>query len=415
MEIRGGVGRPLAQRRQRAVLAVDERRELRVGENQREVLRYLRLAHRAHRGLDVVGQRRVAVGGEAVRIQFHFARRRGEAARRAVLFVGVFFIARRNLDGDAAGRVLELIERDAARRELVGVARVDVAAPEFIADAEALGELEDDPRIRFTLPKRRHDLGPILYMQFASAPVLEAVPQRRHFEEGRRGEHVVAERRGRRHEKLRCDGEFQRAEGFPAEARVRAGHDGVRAEVEQGFYRIRPAFENRVVDVVRRAVPRARRRAERLALATDSLRGHLLRQKLPAFHAVHLGFGEDHVAAGTVDVADQRVERRDRAARLRRVGGLADAVPHIHAGRPVVRENLRGLPRLFRRNSRDRRRPVGAELRGNARERRQRRLAWNLARDAANYLLAEEQWPRAIVFRRRGGGIVDHGPVGYLV
>src|SRR5262249_39080599 len=195
----------------------------------------------------------------------------------------------------------------------------------------------------------------------------------------------------------------------------RAGHDGVRAEVEQGFYRIRPAFENRVVDVVRRAVPRARRRAERLALATDSLRGHLPRQKLPAFHAVHLGFGEDHVAAGTVDVADQRVERRDRAARLRRVGVLADAVPHIHADRPVVRENLRGLPRLFRRNSRDRRRPVGAELRGNARERRQRRLAWNLARDAANYLLAEEQWPRAIVFRRRGGGIVDNGPVGYLV
>src|SRR5581483_4943319 len=107
----------------------------------------------------VVGQRRVAVGGEAVRIDFDLSGRRGEAARRAaVFFLGIFLVARRYIDRDASRRVLQLLERDAARRQLVGIARVDVAAPEFIADAEALGELEDDPGVRSPLTQRRHDL-----------------------------------------------------------------------------------------------------------------------------------------------------------------------------------------------------------------------------------------------------------------
>ncbi len=192
--------------------------------------------------------------------------------------------------------------------------------------------------------------GAILQVSLAPRPVLEGGREIRHFKKARRRQNVIAKLRRRRHEEISRDAEFERLHRLAAAPRIGVGQDRVRAEIEQRFDRIGLLFEDSVENIVRGAIPRLGGRAERLALAADADRIGFFRQKLLAAHVVHRDLGKIDVAALAVKVADQGVERCDGAAGLGRVGVLTEAVPHVHADRPVVRQQERGLPDFLRRN-----------------------------------------------------------------
>ena len=98
-----------------------EQRRLRAGQDQREARRQVGPRHRADRRLLEIGQRRVAVVEEGLRIELDLARRRGEAARRAVrVRLGMFGVAGLQRQPHAAGRGAQLLQRDAGRARAGG-------------------------------------------------------------------------------------------------------------------------------------------------------------------------------------------------------------------------------------------------------------------------------------------------------
>src|SRR5262249_1971364 len=166
----------------------------------------------------------------------------------------------------------------------------------------------------------------------------------RHFQKARGGEHVVAKLCGGRHEQIRCNRELEARKRFGAALGIGGGHQGVGAEVQKSFNGIGSLFEDRSKNIVGCAIARLRRWAERFFLPADAQRRHFLGQKFFAAYVVYGNFREGDVAARAVDVAKQRIKRRNRAAGLRGVGMLAETVPHVHTYGPVVRQQQRGLP-----------------------------------------------------------------------
>ena len=123
---------------------------------------------------------------------------------------------------------------------------------------------------------------------------------------------------------------------------------GLQPKVEKRFDRIGLFVEDRGEDIVGGAV--ARRAGGPSGFFSRPMRNaaaSLGKNSLPSTLLVG-DFGKSHVAALAVEVAEQRVERCDGAAGLGRVGVLAEAVPHVHADRPVVRQQQRGLPDFAR-------------------------------------------------------------------
>ena len=138
--------------------------------------------------------------------------------------------------------------------------------------------------------------------------MLEPGREIRHLEKARSGQYVVTKLRRRRHEKIGGDAEIQRLHRFATAARIGVGHDRVRAEVQKRFDGIRPLVENSGEDIVRRAVARLGRWAEGLEFAANALSGGLLGEKFLAVHFVYRDDRKNYVAAGAVEIADERVE-----------------------------------------------------------------------------------------------------------
>src|SRR6185437_13792172 len=95
MNIGRRIGRGFPQARKAAQLAVNERCELRVGENERILLGNFGPADRAYERLDVFRQRWETVRRERMRIDLDFLVRRIESTGTAILFGGVLPESRR--------------------------------------------------------------------------------------------------------------------------------------------------------------------------------------------------------------------------------------------------------------------------------------------------------------------------------
>ena len=83
--------------------------------------------------------------------------RRAEPARHAAVRLGVLAVARLQRHAHAGRVRAQLLERDAARGELVAAGGVDVAVPEVLAQAEAAREREDDLEVGARLAAWRHE------------------------------------------------------------------------------------------------------------------------------------------------------------------------------------------------------------------------------------------------------------------
>src|ERR671924_138624 len=90
----------------------------------------------------------------------------------------------------------------------------------------------------------------ILQVSFSRRPMFEGSREIRHLEKTGGRQHVVAQFRRRSHKELSCDREIYGAEGRTRPARVTRGHDGIRAGIEDGLYRIGMFLEHGRKDVV---------------------------------------------------------------------------------------------------------------------------------------------------------------------
>src|SRR5205814_4328553 len=132
--------------------------------------------------------------------------------------------------------------------------------------------------------------------------------------------------------------------------------------------RIGCSFDNSGEDIVSRAVSGLRRRTERFSLASDSDRRGLFWQKLLPAYVTNRHFREIDVAALPVEIAEKRIESCNRPAGLRCIRVLAEAVPHEHADRAVVRQQKRRLPDFLGGDAGNFFRTLGRKTRGNRAE-----------------------------------------------
>jgi hypothetical protein len=130
------VGHAAAHAGHVTVLGLAEPQGLRAGEDQGEALREVGPGSGARARFLELGQRRVPVIDQHLRVELDLARGRAEPAGGAAVQLGVLAVARRKRHTDARRFGAELLERDAARRELVAERRLDVTVPEMLADAD---------------------------------------------------------------------------------------------------------------------------------------------------------------------------------------------------------------------------------------------------------------------------------------
>ena len=93
MEFHLWVGHEAPQAGQGAVLTMAKLRQLGTGEDERILYRQGELCHRSHNGLDVLGERRIAMVQQARCAGIQLSGRRGKAAGSTVVLVSIFAIA----------------------------------------------------------------------------------------------------------------------------------------------------------------------------------------------------------------------------------------------------------------------------------------------------------------------------------
>src|SRR4030095_17013468 len=130
-----------AKARERAMLALAELRGLGAGQDQRITLGQVGPREGTDQRLLVLRQRRVAVLEERLGVQLDLPCGRREAARYAVLLLGVLAIACLERHPHPARVFPERVERHAGGVELVAVRRLHVAVPEVSAEAEPGGQV----------------------------------------------------------------------------------------------------------------------------------------------------------------------------------------------------------------------------------------------------------------------------------
>ena len=110
---------------------------------------------------------------------------------------GVLCVGRRQWHLDAGGLGLQLVERQAARRQLLAVGGLDVTIPEVLEKTEVLRQAEDNLGVRARLANRRHHGVAILHQGLCTHADLEAEPHRLALEARGYRQHDVGERRRR--------------------------------------------------------------------------------------------------------------------------------------------------------------------------------------------------------------------------
>ena len=143
--------------------------------------------------------------------------------------------------------------------------------------------------------------------------------------------------------------EVERLQRRLAARGVGVAHQDVGAEAHQALDGIGPALEDRAVEVVA-GDPALLLGPEGAARAAHRLRELRGRQHVAAADVVGGNGLEQHVAARRIEAAAQRVEERDGARGLARVGVLADAGPAIRRDRVRLAQQLRGCAKLLRRH-----------------------------------------------------------------
>ncbi len=196
---------------------------------------------------------------EGRRIDLDLARRGLESPRvPAAIGLGVFAVTGREPDLHAPRSRLQVVERHSRRAELMAIGRLDVAAPEGIAETETAREVEHDFRIRAASPGRNDRL-PELNPRLRFGADFEADLQC-----------LVLERRGGRqddvrqlgrgiHEQVGMRVEFQRCQGLASPANLGVRQEKVGPEAEQAANRIGLLFEDGAIEVTAGDVVPARR------------------------------------------------------------------------------------------------------------------------------------------------------------
>src|SRR5215217_5589606 len=137
------------QARYRTVLAFAKQRVLNARQYQRIASREVWPRHRPDERLLEFGQRLVSVVAERLGIKLHLARGRIEITRNSGrTSLRVLAIIGLQRHPDPPGCLAQRLEGDPGWSELVAVRRVDVPAPEVLAQAETGGEPNDDLGIR---------------------------------------------------------------------------------------------------------------------------------------------------------------------------------------------------------------------------------------------------------------------------
>ena len=134
---------------------------------------------------------------------------------------------------DTRGGGAELFERDAARRELVLPAGVDVSVEELLAESEPGGEVEDDLDVRAGLTHGRHQRGAQLHQGLRLLRDLEADLQSLGLEGTGHRQHDVGLLGRRAHEEVEVDLEVECLQCVSAAGAVAVGHQQVRPEAHQ--------------------------------------------------------------------------------------------------------------------------------------------------------------------------------------
>jgi hypothetical protein len=149
------------------------------------------------------------------------------------------------------GEQPQFLEAQAARREQLAIARLDIAVPEHVAQAEPGGQGEDDIDVRAPFVPRRDDGLAELDVGHRIQRVAVTDLEGRRFHPARGGEQDVGESaRGRVHE-LDLGKELEGLERAGAAKRVAIGQKHVGPERDQGADGIGLAVEDRAVEVVR--------------------------------------------------------------------------------------------------------------------------------------------------------------------
>src|SRR5262249_19835810 len=107
----------------------------------------------------------------------------------------------------------ELIERDAARAELLAIRVVDIAVPEVLATSKALSQGENEIRVRPRLAPWRNDARAQLHERLRLGADLEADLEGLALEGGRDRQHDLGRCGGRRHEQVGVRIEVQCGKG----------------------------------------------------------------------------------------------------------------------------------------------------------------------------------------------------------
>src|SRR5450432_3520131 len=156
----------LAQTRQRTMLALTKQAGLGARQDQRIASSQVGARNRADWRFDKVRQGRITVVEKGLGPEFHFPRRRREAAWISLVVLrGMLDVTRLQGFPQSAGFGSKLIQGDTTRPELLAISSVDVAVPELLAKAKARGEAENEIGVRPCLTRRGDDRLPKLNMR----------------------------------------------------------------------------------------------------------------------------------------------------------------------------------------------------------------------------------------------------------
>ncbi len=163
----------------------------------------------------------------------------------------------------------------------------------------------------------------------------------------RRGDrqHHVGHRRGRGEEEIGVDEEVEAVDRGAGHRRARLREEQVRAEAHHAAHRVGRAVEDRAVEIGR-GHPALARGPERPLGQADGLRALLVGEQGERTQIVDRRARGPDVAARRVPAAGERVEQRERAYGLGRVGVLLEAGPVEVGHRPPLPEQPRRLDDL---------------------------------------------------------------------
>ena len=232
------------------------------------------------------------------------------------------------VDAHAAGRLAQRLEIEARGAQHFPVGGIDVAAPELIGEAEALGQLEHDPDIALRLAQGFDGRWAELREGARIGADLEVRAKPLALERRVDRQHDVGERGGRRHEHVHMHREVERLQHRLAARRIGVAYQDVGAEAHHALDGIGLALEDRAVEVVA-GDPALLLWPERAARTAHCLRHLLGRDYLPTSDVVGRDRVEQHVAARRVEAAAQRIEERDGARGLAGICVLAHAGPAV--------------------------------------------------------------------------------------